>query len=283
MAKGLSVHIGLNEIDEDKYGTKGELKNPENDAATMTGLARSAGFDVLGTLLTKEATSSNVTQALKDAASRLTAGDMLLLTYAGHGSQVPDKNGDEPDRMDETWVLYDRQLIDDELYALFATFAEDVRIVMLSDSCHSGTVARELSLFLDGAELQRAFDTAEPAEVRTRIRALPQDAQFRNYQREQELYDSIQRDLPSLDQQQTKADVLLVSGCQDNQTSSDGAGPNGLFTETLLKTWRNGAFRGTYTSLHRQIVERMPFYQTPNLFQTGKSSQAFLTQTPFSI
>jgi hypothetical protein len=283
MTRGLSLHIGINEIDETRYGTRAELKNPENDALTMTDLAKNNGFDPLATLLTKDATSEKVTAALKEAAAQLTAGDILLLTYAGHGAQVPDKNGDEPDRRDETWVLYDRQFIDDELHALFGTFTEDVRILLLSDSCHSGTVARDLSLFLNGAELERTFDTSEPSEVRARVRALPQDAQFRNYQRDQELYDEIQRSTPPLDLQDIKADVLLISGCQDNQTSSDGAGPNGLFTETLLKTWKNGAFQGSYSTLHRQIVENMPFYQTPNMFQSGKCTSDFLSQAPFAI
>ncbi|MFF5970301.1 caspase family protein [Streptomyces sp. NPDC012769] len=283
MPKGLSVHLGINEIDETRYGTKAELKNPENDALTMADLAKTNGFTPLATLLTKEATSENLAAALKEAASGLKAGDILLLTYAGHGAQVPDKNGDEPDRRDETWVLYDRQFIDDELHAAFGAFAQDVRILLLSDSCHSGTVSRDLSLFLNGAELERSFDTSEPTEVRAKVRALPQDAQFRNYQRDQQLYDQIQRDTPPLDLADIKADVLLISGCQDNQVSSDGTGPNGLFTETLLKTWKNGAFQGSYSTLHRQIVENMPFYQSPNMFQTGKCGADFLSQTPFSI
>ncbi|SHN34236.1 caspase family protein [Streptomyces yunnanensis] len=283
MSKGMSIHIGINEIDENKYGSKAKLKNPENDASTMAGIAEAQGFDVSATLLTKEATSEHVTAALKDAASQLTAGDILMLTYSGHGSQVPDKNGDEPDGKDETLVLFDRQFVDDELYALFGTFPEDVRILMLSDSCHSGTVARDLSLSLNEATLERAFDTSKPAEARARVRALPSDAQFRNYQRDQTLYDSIQKSLPALDQQEIKADVLLISGCQDNQTASDGTGTNGLFTQTLLRTWKNGAFQGTYSRLHRQIVKAMPAYQTPNLFQSGKSTPGFLAQTPFSI
>ncbi|MFF2235771.1 caspase family protein [Streptomyces anulatus] len=283
MPRGLSMHIGINEIDETKYGTKGELKNPENDALTMEGLAKAGNFTPIATLLTKGATSDRVDAGLREAASQLSAGDILLLTYAGHGAQVPDKNGDEPDRRDETWVLYDRQFIDDELHALFATFAEGVRILMLSDSCHSGSVARDISFSLSSPELERTFDTSDPDQVRARVRVLPQDAQFRNYQREQETYDEIQRSLPSLDEQDVKADVLLISGCQDNQTSSDGVGPNGLFTETLLKTWKNGAFEGSYSTLHRRVTEAMPFYQTPNLFQSGRSTQEFLGQSPFSI
>jgi hypothetical protein len=283
MAKGISIHIGLNEIDESKYGTKGELKNCENDARAMASLAESASFSVVSTLLTSEATSQKVTDLLRQAATELTDGDILLLTYAGHGAQVTDRNSDELDRKDETWVLYDRQFVDDELYNLYSQFAGGVRILVLSDSCHSGTVAREIPLLLDSSELERSFDTSDPADVRLRVRTLPSQYQLLNYQRDQDVYDGIQRDLPSGDQQEIAASVLLVSGCQDNQTSSDGSGVNGLFTETLLKTWKSGGFQGTYTTLHRQIVDQMPPYQTPNLFQVGTNGTAFASQQPFTI
>ena len=52
---------------------------------------------------------------------------------------MPDASADEPDRTDETWVLFDRQLVDDELYEMWPQFVPGVRILVLSDSCHSGT------------------------------------------------------------------------------------------------------------------------------------------------
>ena len=70
------------------------------------------------TILTRDATASKVTSAISDAAGKLEEGDILFLTYSGHGGQVPDTNGDEQDQRDETWVLYDRQLVDDEIYDL---------------------------------------------------------------------------------------------------------------------------------------------------------------------
>ena len=72
----------------------------------------------------------------------LVSGDILLLTYSGHGGQIPDVTGEETDKLDETWCLYDGQLIDDEMYLELSRFAAGVRVLVFSDSCHSGTVVR---------------------------------------------------------------------------------------------------------------------------------------------
>ena len=97
-------------------------------------------------LLTKKATRDAVLRTMRAAAKSLAAGDLFFLSYSGHGGQVPDVSGDEDDKQDETWCLYDGQLIDDELYFELGRFAEGVRILVLSDSCHSGTVTRDAAM-----------------------------------------------------------------------------------------------------------------------------------------
>ncbi len=140
--KGISLHIGLNRVDPAHYqGWDGKLNGCENDAKSMEAIARQQGF-ASQLILTHKATVKRVKQALSDAAAELESGDLLLLTYSGHGGQIPDLNNDEDDNLDETWVLYDREFIDDELYALFASFKTGVRIFVLSDSCNSGTVTK---------------------------------------------------------------------------------------------------------------------------------------------
>jgi hypothetical protein len=79
-----------------------------------------------------------------------------------------------------------------------------------------------------------------------------------------------------------KASVLLLSGCQDNQLSSDGIF-NGEFTRVLLGVWNEGRFEGDYLKFHKKIVERMPSDQTPNLFHLGSNPTAFMEQRPFQI
>jgi hypothetical protein len=149
-----SLHIGLNGVDPARYdGWDGKLNGCENDARSMTAIAERDGFSSTQ-LLTAHATTANVLSAISAAAQQMASGDVFLLSYAGHGGQVPNVSGDdEVDEQDETWVLYDRMLIDDELQQAFSEFAPGVDIVVLSDSCHSGTVTRK---FVDPAQLELA-------------------------------------------------------------------------------------------------------------------------------
>jgi hypothetical protein len=140
--QGISIHVGLNQVDPSHYqGWDGKLVACEFDANDMAKLAEGKGFKTT-TLLTREAKADALLGEVGKAAEALDDGDILVCTYSGHGGQVPDANGDEDDRMDETWVLYDRQIVDDELYAQWAKFKPGVRVAIFSDSCHSGTVAR---------------------------------------------------------------------------------------------------------------------------------------------
>ena len=75
--------------------------------------------------------------------------------------------------------------------------------------------------------------------------------------------------------------VVLISGCQDNQTSMDGD-HNGAFTEQLLRVWSQGTFTGNYGSFHARIKAALPPTQSPNLFALGKAG-TFLAQTPFTV
>src|SRR5689334_24124033 len=88
--RGLSLHVGLNAVDPDHYaGWSGDLMACEFDANDMASLAKAQGITPT-VLLTKRATRENVFKAIRAAAKRLDTGDLLLLTYSGHGGQIPD-------------------------------------------------------------------------------------------------------------------------------------------------------------------------------------------------
>jgi hypothetical protein len=278
MARGISLHIGLNRVDPAHYqGWDGALTACEFDANDMRAIAVSQGFEPRS-LLTKEATAEAVLSAIEGAAGELGQGDLFLCTYSGHGGQVPDKNGeDEPDRTDETWVLYDRQLVDDELYALWAKFKPGVRIFVLSDSCHSGSVLRNID---DRDAVPNVVANRETAAAQSpRRRALPLDVMVKTYRAHAEEYDAIQDALPSSADADVGAGVLLISGCQDDQLSMDGMS-NGLFTETLLGVWDKGRWQGNYSKFHQAIIGKMPQEQQPNLMQVGATESGFGDEEP---
>jgi hypothetical protein len=267
--KGLSIHIGVNRVDPRHYdGWDGALSACEFDANDMAKLARSRGFSVGAKLLTRAATSHAVIAALEQAAKDLKKGDMLFLTYSGHGGQVTDLNGDEKanDRKDETWVLFDRQLVDDELYELYGKFRSGVRIVVLSDSCHSGTVTRSIPPMLEGGP---------------RVRAMPSTLGQQVERANSSLYRGIQKAHVGAERAKIAASVLLISGCMDNQLSLDGD-HNGLFTGTFKAVWKARKFR-SYRGLRDRIVAAMPDTQTPNYYVVGKPEAAFEAQFPLTI
>lgn len=289
-AKALSLHIGLNAVSAAAYaGWDGPLAACEFDANDMAAIAKSSGMKS-SVLLTKKATRAKVLAGLRSATKALKAGDLFFLSYSGHGGQVPDVSGDEDDKQDETWCLYNGQLIDDELYFELSKFASGVRILVLSDSCHSGSVTRAAP--------------PVPANPQQRPKLMPAAVALRTYREHQAFYDKLQLEIAQAAGQAEvdpdtalaqvaasarlsaivrnfKPAVILISGCQDNQTSMDGQ-HNGAFTEQLLKVWSQGSFKGNYGKFHAQVKAGMPASQSPNLFTLGAAG-AFLGQTPFGV
>lgn len=282
MATGISINIGLNFVDPNRYGGwDGRLRGAEADARAMENLARKQGFESR-LLLNEEATSDQVKGAIEGTARTLKSGDILLLTYSGHGGQIRDPSNEEADGWDETWVLYDRQLIDDELYALWAQFQAGVRILVFSDSCHSGTLTH--FSFYDALHQEpatREFGGIQGAE-QPMFRAIPQEKAMQNYEQDKRVYDEIQQKYPAGDRGDVRATVILISGCQDNQLSVD-LPAGGVFTQALLRVWDNGSFKGSYSRFHRYIRAQMPPTQSPNYFVVGAINYAFEHQMPFAI
>ena len=259
----ISLHIGLDSVNPEGYaGWSGKLQSCEKDALDMQKIAASLGYTTL-TVMTKDATVIGVTGTLLTLAGRLKSRDMLFLSYSGHGGQVPDKNGDEIDRTDETWCLYDRMMIDDEIYALLSKFRKGVRIFVLSDSCHSGTVMRS--------------PTSDPPVGRI----VPPVDNLTIYTIHSNMYDSIQGNIRPKSRSVVKmaASIIFISACQDHQLASDGP-DNGLFTATLKRVWDNGNFTGNYRRFRDVIASKMPLWQTPGYAEFGATSK-FRIQTPF--
>jgi len=273
MPQGLSLHIGLNAVDPDHYeGWDGQLTACEADARDMAALSKKRRFKA-ATLFTQDATSTAVKRAIQDAASALRRGDMFFLTYSGHGGQVPDTNGDEKDHNDETWCLFDREFVDDELYVLWSKFKPGVRIIVLSDSCHSGSVTRGRMY----ARIMRTTRQGTPPKTKN----MPLSVERAVAKKHRRQYEAIQKRNPASARFRVKASVLLISGCADNQLSSDGP-RNGLFTGTLLRVLKAKP-NTSYHSVHTTLSDQMPPEQSPQLFQVGGADPRFQYLKAFRI
>jgi len=302
MSRGISLHVGLNHVDTSQYPDYiiPELAGCINDANAMKAIASATGFSSTQVFLDAQGTALAVKNKISQAARELVAGDIFFLTYSGHGGQIPDETGDEDDNMDETWIMYDRQLLDDELYSLWCEFAAGVRIFVLSDSCHSGTMVKYIISDYMKQDKQKSrsigdgFNNTDVNKIAQLLkkrattparqsRMIPIVASLNNYVYKKELYRNIQQCVKKTRAaDDIKASLIYISGCQDNQLSSDGDG-NGAFTAELLSTWNNGNFSGNYKNFHERIIANMPADQTPNYMTLGKNISSFEAQKPFTV
>ena len=276
MSKGFSLHIGVNSVDKNHYvGQIDSLFFCEEDAKNMKAIAEQNGYTETILLLGSDATRDNTIDLIYDSSKHLKSGDIFFLSFSGHGGQIKDLNDDEPDGYDETWCLYDGQLIDDEIFELFAGFEKEVRIIVLLDSCHSGTATREHKT----AFQQYMMDYAYQMELKPKF--IKEKTARKTHQSNRDLYDPILSKAP-LPASAVQACVKQISSCQDNQVSYEWT-KGGQFTQFLLEVYGGGSFQGNYEAFHKEIVRQLPGFQTPNYFTYGAKDALFDQQQPFVI
>ena len=212
--------IGIN----DYPGTQNDLSGCVNDANDWAAELGSHGYTVTK-MLDGQATHAAMTAAITSLIKSAVNGDTLVITYSGHGTWVPDSSGDEPDGRDEGLCPWDigsvGPLLDDQIHQMFDARAAGVRILLLSDSCHSGSVTRGREDDLDPGQPRARF---MPLEAWMPANELPQASA-----RPPHLVGGLKR----------SGGDLLLSGCLDTQYSWDTSfkgRPNGAFTYYALKT-----------------------------------------------
>lgn len=89
------------------------------------------------------ASRSNVLGAIQRFQHAAGPNDTVVFFFSGHGNQVGDQNGDEADGSDETILLADGPVSDDELGSLLQ--GGHARDFVALDSCYSGGFARDLA------------------------------------------------------------------------------------------------------------------------------------------
>ena len=97
------------------------------------------------TLTDSDATLGNLEDALEEIASRAGPDDTFVFFYSGHGDRV-ERAGPEmsdPDSLDETIVLYDEEVRDDDMRRMFDQIQAGTTLILL-DSCFSGGFAKDM-------------------------------------------------------------------------------------------------------------------------------------------
>ena len=209
--KKKALLIGIN-----YKGTSGELNGCINDVLNVKKFLLSSGYEEKDIeVLTEEGallpTKSNIYYAMEKLF--LSCADKKYLHYSGHGSSTRDNNGDEIDGKDEVIVPLDYQengfIKDDDIRFMIDTILDprgELMIVM--DCCHSGTIV----------------------DLRYKLKKKKNTFFHRYFKKD--YYFTQNRKYSN-----TVANVYLISGCRDDQTSADafiGSRYQGALTFSLL-------------------------------------------------
>ncbi|KAI7889374.1 peptidase C14, caspase domain-containing protein [Mucor mucedo] len=253
--------IGINYL-----GTDNELSGCFNDVANIKDFISTLyGFQEEDMVILTDdqphdsklyPTRENILAAMSWLVADAQPNDSFFFHFSGHGGRVKDIHGDEDDGYDETIYPVDfatfegesGQIVDDTIHDLLVRpLCEGCRLTCIFDSCHSGTaldlpfvystkgVIKDTNLFKGaGKGLISAGMSYVAGDTQRAISSLI------------ELGKGIfsARDVEEENRQRnfSAADVIMFSGCKDDQTSADaqeaGKATGAMsyaFTKTLRK------------------------------------------------
>jgi hypothetical protein len=250
MARGLALLVGLTNVNPALYGgwdgTSG-AKGCELDVDNMQQIISGVGEYKFNILKTQQATALEILAGIESAATLLKYGDLFVFYFSGHGGRLPDKSSDEADRMDDTLITYDRQIMCNELAKRWLTFAPGVRIAMLSDSCNSGTNYKLLDVPI-------TQPSTNPISFAGKVSAM-------------------------------RAQLIHYGACRDGDVSA-GYLQGSAFTLALQEAWDKGNFNGNYPQLYDAIKASLKQHgepQEPQFNLYGNVQPEFLKSRPFSL
>jgi metacaspase-1 len=110
----------------------------EADACTFAAIAEQQGFEPPALLLGEGATRAAVRAKLDEIAAASEPGDLVLITFSGHGGRrkLPVRNGGA--EAVPLWQLHDGSLHDEQIKSDLGRFRAGVRVLVVSDNCSGG-------------------------------------------------------------------------------------------------------------------------------------------------
>jgi len=251
--------VGINRYPDPGNELKGCVNDVRQMAETLKSRHGFPGGEEMRILTDARATTKAILDGLAWLTAGASPGDSLVFHYSGHGSQVPDKHGDEADRLDEILCPYDldwdHPLTDDDLGAACAGVPQGVLLTVILDCCHSGTGLRD---FVRPCGIP-------PSDAPDRRRFLPHPgASHPDPMRPR-------RPVRRFGVSVTKTNAVLIAACRDDQTSADAfidGGYHGAHTFYLCRALREAPSGLTYRTLISATgaaLSRASFDQVPQL------------------
>jgi len=131
----------------------------------------------------------------------------VWIHFSGHGCQIHDISGDEEDGLDECIVPSDFKrsgvISDDTIHNVLKSFHPDTNVMVFFDCCHSGSIC-DLPFSYSGQLV-----SSQPSKTKNKLKKM-------------------------------NSNIVMISGCKDNQTSADAFDVNhkelwsGAMTSCLL-------------------------------------------------
>ncbi|CAG8527003.1 2811_t:CDS:2 [Acaulospora morrowiae] len=276
--KKKALLIGINYV-----GTEFELKGCFNDVYRIKKfLTEHYGFNESNIVTLMDdgrkdpdtiPTRENITRHIKKLMENPQKHD------SGHGGQLVDEDGDEEDGFDETILPLDWKvnghIIDDELHKLLVDpLPSGVRLTVVFDSCHSGTVLDLPYIYSTRGTIKRPTVIAKGlhAALNAGAKYLQGDTQG--------IKDSMKSLVTgafsgqkirrkALETKSSPADVVMFSGCKDEQTSADaneGGASSGAMSYALVHSLEKND-HPTYRDLLNAIrdILHSKYVQRPQL------------------
>ncbi len=227
--------------------TSAELRGCINDVYNVEMLLREYwGFTEIR-ILTDDTEIKPTKKGIMEALAWLVSSapeDTLFFHYSGHGTLVKDHSGDEESGKDSALVPIDYTtsgvILDDELRATLDLLPPKTRFFGILDCCHSGTGFDLHYLYSDSS-----YTTASPAAK------IDLSSKYRF-----DLFDLKQSVTELRRHKKTAANVVLLSGCRDDQTAADAFEESqncGALTYAFIKCCRLSSGRPKWKYLLKDV------------------------------
>jgi hypothetical protein len=252
------ICVGINEYPNPANNLKGCVP----DAKLLREVLLSKyKFDNIDLFTDKNATYKNVVRSIENCMMNMKDYGHFVFTVSSHGTTVPDLSGDEEDGRDEAICLYDRLLVDDTFRKLLDHAPVGLRMTIITDCCHSGSITRSTYV--------NRFGNFSRSETYMKPRYLPpEDDNFALKSNTVPIKSKMFT--PEKDMRE-----VLITGCKSNEYSYDalyGKSYNGALTYNLVEILKSNT-NLTYYQLYKLLQQKLPSSQYPQTPQLEGSDE----------